>query len=61
MIHVGNRVRSHDASGKQGEITRYKWPGTYAWWDFMIKYKCELVKLKRVRSHDTAAKEGGIT
>ena len=44
MIQLGNRVRSHDASGKEGEITRYKWPGRYAWWDYMIKYKCELAK-----------------
>ena len=52
MIQVGKRVGSHDTSGKEGEITQYKWERE---WDHMIQVG------KRVGSHDTSGKEGGIT
>ena len=49
MIQVGNRVRSHDTSGKQGEITRNKWERG---WNHMA--------MKEGISYDTNGTEGGI-
>ena len=51
MIQVRKRVGSHDTSGKEGGITRYKWKRGC---DHRIQVR------KRVGSHDTSGKEGGI-